>query len=259
MTLTRPVTGMGVLFASDKLTYMEGGLAWKLELEKEYPNINNIFINSYDSATKKSRAASDIILHKYVTDPEELRKANEILRRMRIDANKEIDLRDNVQLNKLLRALGKDETAPTSLINSSLSPIVVLIQSFVKNIQLAGLALLYKDKTSYTIVADVNDAARIQTANMLAEKGIKVNLILVGTSDISKETKERLEQNGKLAYGLVDKKDNLTVYAAEKIDDMSDAEIIEAIIKSIKSTDKSDIMILDTTSSVYDELLGKTL
>ncbi|GAB1401909.1 hypothetical protein MASR1M68_08200 [Elusimicrobiota bacterium] len=258
LTLTRLATGMGVLFASDKMTYMEGGLAWKLELEKVYPAINTIFINSYDSKTKELRASSDKILHSYVKTPEELRIANEILRKMRIDENKEIDLRDNEKLHKLLKALGKNETAATLLINSSLSPFVALIQSFIKNIQLASLALLYKDKTSYTIVADVNDNARIETANILAQKGIKVNLILSGESGLVKETKERLEQNGKLAYGLVEKKDNLTVYGAEKIDNMTDAEVIESIIISIKSSDKSEIKILDITSG-YDDLLGKEL
>ncbi|MDD5021864.1 MAG: glucose-6-phosphate isomerase [Endomicrobiaceae bacterium] len=259
MTLTRGATGMGVLFSSDLLTYMEGGLSWKLALEKAYPNISTIFINSYDSATKKLRAASDKILHNYVTDFEELRKANEILRKMRIETNSEIDLTNITQLNELLRLLNKDEAKTTPLISSALSPITILMQSFIKNLQLASLALLYKDKTSYTIVADVNDNARIKTANILAKKGIKVNLILVGETGIVKETKERLEQNGKLAYGLVDKKDNLTIYAAEKIDNMTDTETIESIIKNIKSTDKSEIMILDITSDVYDDLSGKDL
>ena len=62
MDLYREGSGINVLFSGENLSFLEGGLAWKLALEEAYPALSTIFINSYDQQTKELRGASDAIL-----------------------------------------------------------------------------------------------------------------------------------------------------------------------------------------------------
>lgn len=128
------------------------------------------------------------------------------------------------------------------------------VTNSVESLQRMILSIVFKDNIEYTIVSKADDIARIKRAEILSNSGVKVNLVLLGDTNLVKETTSRLTTDSKkLAFGLTGKvNDRLTVFGYEKIQgqDISDQEALIAVLRYLNSNTDFSVKILDLTSQI---------
>ena len=116
----------------------------------------------------------------------------------------------------------------------------------------------------YTIVAQSDDFARIKLAQTLSQRGIKVNLILIGENSLVKETDSRIStDNGDLAFCLMDTPNsNLTVYGYDDkfvgqtiaIDNVSQQDAIISMLKYVNNISDKSIKLLDLPENLKEDI-----
>jgi phosphomannomutase len=114
----------------------------------------------------------------------------------------------------LIDTIEKDLQLKETPFKANAALFKIIIENSIKSLQRLTYSVLFKDNVEYTMVANATDFERRSEAKKLSEKGIKVNLILLGETSLSQETNSRIStENGDLAFCLIDKPiENLTVY-----------------------------------------------
>ncbi|MDD5021943.1 MAG: hypothetical protein PHR82_07455 [Endomicrobiaceae bacterium] len=124
------------------------------------------------------------------------------------------------------------------------------VKKIILFLQLTAINLIYKDGTSYTIIADVTDIKKTELAQYLAENGVKVNLILKGQSNLITENKRGLEDG----FALIERDGNLTKYGYEQIiTTVPEEQILKELIEDVAQEDMSKNKIIDVSNS---EIVG---
>ncbi|MDD2524364.1 MAG: hypothetical protein PHT81_05930, partial [Endomicrobiaceae bacterium] len=124
----------------------------------------------------------------------------------------------------------------------------------IESLQRIVLSLIFKENIEYTMVSKADDLARIKRAEELSKIGVKVNLILLGNTNLVQETTTRLTtDSNKLAFGLMGKvNDKLTVYSYEQIpgQNISEQESLIAMLRYLNSNTNYSMKILDLSSQI---------
>ncbi|MDD3730252.1 MAG: ElyC/SanA/YdcF family protein, partial [Endomicrobiaceae bacterium] len=158
-------------------------------------------------------------------------------------ANIVADLKDSVQI-PVAAALSESGQKADKIKNAAfidfaaenIKRIMLFMQLFIIN-------FIYKDTTSYTVIADASDVKKTELAVYLAENGVKVNLILKGDSGLQTENKRGLK-NG---FALIEKKGNLTKYGYEQTTAAPEEEIFKELIEDVSQEDMSKNKIIDVS------------
>ena len=153
----------------------------------------------------------------------------------------------------------------SKLLQTNMDIFIQIIIDSVKTLQRLTYSFLFKDNIEYTIVANADDLSRIKEAELLSKSGIKVNLILVGETELIQETDSRLStENGKLSFCLIATPNtNLTVYGYDNnsyeesvnTSNITKQEALIAMLQNINDTSKNTIKILDLPTNLNEEII----
>ncbi|MBQ4178581.1 MAG: hypothetical protein II598_02430, partial [Elusimicrobia bacterium] len=160
----------------------------------------------------------------------------------------------------LIDAVEKALGAKTTPFKANWELFKIVIENSVKALQRLTYSVLFKDNMEYTIVSDATDLARIEKANELSNRGIKVNLVLIGETNLVQEADSRISTaDGDLAFCLTSKpNENLTVYGYDdnsygqtvNISNITKQDALIALLKHINDKSKREIKILNLPNNL---------
>ena len=142
----------------------------------------------------------------------------------------------------------------------------MIIENSVKALQRLTYSILYKDNMEYTIVADATDFARITKANELSKQGVKVNLVLLGETNLIQEASSRISTSeGDLAFCLTSKpNENLTVYGYDdnsygqtiNIRNVTKQDALMALLQHVNDNSDKSVKILDLPENLGKDIVA---
>lgn len=160
----------------------------------------------------------------------------------------------------LIDAVEKALGAKTTPFKANWELFKIVVENSVKALQRLTYSVLFKDNMEYTIVSDATDLARIEKANELSNRGIKVNLVLIGETNLVQEADSRISTaDGDLAFCLTSKpNENLTVYGYDdnsygqtvNISNITKQDALIALLKHINDKSKREIKILNLPNNL---------
>jgi len=168
----------------------------------------------------------------------------------------------------LIDAVEKALGAKTTPFKANLALFETVIENSVKALQRLTYSVLFRDNLEYTIVADATDLARITKAQELSKQGIKVNLVLIGETNLVQESDSRISTaDGDLAFCLTSKpNENLTVYGYDdnsygqtvNISNITKQDALIALLQNINDHSNKTVKILDLPENMSkDDIAAK--